>query len=140
MNPIINISFNKHPMSWELIHWRLLYPYESVMKAIFRHQTLDVIPKFPNKIHKSPCTICCTAKMNTINKNTAVDTSNLQPGYFFHIYFAFYNVTPIRGFTSMLTVVYTKTIMLWVSPNAFKRVPVRIIRFILTTLMNEQKP
>ena len=32
MNPIINIPFNKHPMSWELIHRRLLHCSESVMK------------------------------------------------------------------------------------------------------------
>ena len=78
--------------------------------------------------------------MSTINKGKTVETSKLQPGELVLTEFAFYNVTSIRGFTSMLTVVCAKTIMLWVSPNAFKRVPVRIIQFILTTLMNEQKP
>ena len=32
MTPIINIYFNKHPMSWELIHCRILHPSGSVMK------------------------------------------------------------------------------------------------------------
>ena len=52
--------------------------------------------------------------------------------------FELYNVTFIRGFTSMSTVVCVKTRMLWVSPPAPKRAPVRIIRFILAKLLNEQ--
>ena len=52
-NPIINRSFNKHPMSWELIHRRLLHPCESVMKAMCRNQTIDGLPKiFPRKYTK----------------------------------------------------------------------------------------
>ena len=71
MNPIINISFNKHGMSWEIIHLRNLHPSESVMKAMCRHKTLDGLPKpFPKKIHKAPCTICYTAKSTTIKKGT----------------------------------------------------------------------
>ena len=38
----------------------------------------------------------------------------------------------------MLTVVCEKTRMLWVFPSASKREPVRILRFVLTTLMNEK--
>ena len=45
MTPIINISFNKHPMSWELINICLLHPSDSVMKAMFCHQTLTGLPK-----------------------------------------------------------------------------------------------
>ena len=58
MNPTINSSFNKHPMPLETINFRLLHPYDSVMKAMFRHQTLDGLPKHCyKKIHKSPCII-----------------------------------------------------------------------------------
>ena len=32
MTPIINSYLKKHPMSWELIHFRLLHPYVSVIK------------------------------------------------------------------------------------------------------------
>ena len=78
--------------------------------------------------------------MSTINKGKTVETSKLQPGELVLTEFAFYNVTSIRGFTSMLTVVYAKTRMLWVFPTASKRVHVRIICFILATLMNEQHP
>ena len=34
MIPIIGSYFNKHSMSWELIHFCLLHPYDSVMKAM----------------------------------------------------------------------------------------------------------
>ena len=74
--------------------------------------------------------------MTTINKITTVETSNLQPGKRFHMEFAFYNITSIRGFTSMLTVVCAQTRMLWVLPTASKIAPVCIICFIPKTLIN----
>ena len=81
MNPIINSSFNKHPMSWELIHIRLLHPSESFMKTMCCHQTLDGLPKkFPKKIHKVPYKIFYSEKMTTINKGKTVETINLRPG------------------------------------------------------------
>ena len=69
--------------------------------------------------------------MTTIPKGKIVDNSNFQPGEFIHMDFDFYNVTSIRGFTSILTVVCEKTIMLWLLPTALKRASVSIIRFIL---------
>ena len=78
--------------------------------------------------------------MTTFPKGTTVDTGNLQPGELIHMEFDFYNVTSIRGFTSMLTVVCANTRILWVLPTASKLAPVRIIRFILTTLLDEQHP
>ena len=54
------------------------------------------------------------------------------------MYFVFYKITYIRGFTFMLTVVFEKTRMIWIFPTASKRYPVHIIHFILTMLNNEQ--
>ena len=69
MTPIINSSFNKHPISWELIRRRLLHPSDIVMKLMYRHQTLDGLPKQrPNKLNKASCTICCILKMTTLPK------------------------------------------------------------------------
>ena len=45
MNPIINSSFKKHPMSWELIHRHILLSSDSVVKEICCHQTLYGLPK-----------------------------------------------------------------------------------------------
>ena len=127
-------------MSWELIHRLLLHPYESVMKLMCHNQTLYVLPKHcTNKIQKS-CTIYYTAKMTTISKVTTVDTSNIQPGELVHMDFSSYNVTSICGFTSIIAVFCAKTRMIWIFQTAPKRAPVRIICFILTTLMNEHHP
>ena len=126
-------------MSWELIHFRLLHPSESFMKAMGHHQTLNGLPKpRPKKLNRAPCTIRYTAKMTTFPKITTVDNSNIQLGELIHIYFALYNVTSICEFTSMLTVISTKTIMIWSLSTEYKQSHVRIIHFILTTLNNEQ--
>ena len=45
MNKIINSSFNKHPMSWDLIHFRLFNPSDSAIKAMCRHETQDGLKK-----------------------------------------------------------------------------------------------
>ena len=79
-------------------------------------------------------------KITTINKGQKVDKSNIQPGELIHMYFEFYNVTSICGFTFIITVVHAKTRIIWVLPTVSKRDPVRIIRFILTTLLNKQHP
>ena len=54
------------------------------------------------------------------------------------MYFSFWNVTSIHGFTSVLTVVCVKTRMIWLSLNASKQSHVCINIFILTTSNNEQ--
>ena len=90
MTPIINIYFNKNPMSWEIIHCRLLNPSEILMKAMCRHQTLNGLPKnCPKKLNKAPCKICYTSKMKNLTKGTTVDTRNLQPGELIHMEFYF---------------------------------------------------
>ena len=60
--------------------------------------------------------------MKTSPKAKPVDTTNLQPGELIHLYLAFYNLTSISGFNSILTVVYAKTVMLWLFPTASKDV------------------
>ena len=124
-------------MPGEIIHHRLLHPSVSVMKLIFHHQTLNGLPEHcPNKLKKSPRTICYTTKNSYLPKVKTVDTSNLLPGELIHMDVDLYNITSIRGFTSMVTVVFANTIMLCLLPTVSKRAPVRIIRFILTTLNN----
>ena len=78
--------------------------------------------------------------MTTFPKVTTVDTTNLQPGDLSHMEFAFCNVTSVRGFTSILTGVFSNNIMIWLFHTASKLSPVRIILFILTTLNNKQHP
>ena len=139
MNPIINRSFNKHPMSWDIIRWCLFHYSNSTVKVICCHKTIDDLPKHcPKKIHTATFKICYTAKMTTINKVTTVDTSKLQPVELVNMDVFFYNVTFIRGFTSMLTIVCEKTIIIWLFSTASKRKSLRIILCNMTTLMNKQ--
>ena len=93
---------------------------------------------FPKKINQESCKIWYTKKMTTFPECNTVDTTNLQPGEPIHMQFAFFNVTSIIGFTSILTVVCANNIILWVFPTVKKISPVQIILFILTTLNNEK--
>ena len=64
MTRIVNMYFNKYPMAWELMHCRLLNPSDSVMKSMYRQQTVTVLLKHcPKKLNQAPCTICYTAKI-----------------------------------------------------------------------------
>ena len=79
MNPIINSYSNKHPMKWEIIHRRLLHPYDSFMTEMCHHQTLTVIPKhLPKKLNTAQCKIFYIDKMTTFPKGETVEklTSN----------------------------------------------------------------
>ena len=78
--------------------------------------------------------------MKIIPKGTTFDKNILQPGELINMEFNFYNVNSIHGFTSMLTVVCSNTIILWVLPTASKRSPYRTTHFILTTLKDENHP
>ena len=52
MNAIINSYFNKHTMSWELIHIHIVNPHDSFMKSMCRQETLTGLPKnLPRKIN-----------------------------------------------------------------------------------------
>ena len=106
---------------------------------MFRHHTFDVIPKhFLKKTTTTPCNICYTERMNIFPKGATGYITNLQLGYILYLDFELYNVTSIRKFTSMLNIVCTRTKMIWIFPITYKQAPVRIIRFILTTLNNEK--
>ena len=59
--------------------------------------------------------------MTTTPNGTTVGTTNIQPGELIHMDFAFYNVIFIRGFTFILTVVFAKTKIICVFPNASKQ-------------------
>ena len=139
MDQIIYGSFKKNPMSWELIHRRLLNPYESVIKAMFRHQTLiGLIKHCPNNINEAPCTVYFIFKKEIFPIGATVDTTNLRSGELLHMDFVLYNVNSIHDLTSMLTMVCSKTIMLWIFSTTSKLSPVRF--FILPNNIEERKP
>ena len=64
--------------------------------------------------------------MKMLSKSKTVVTTNLQLGELIHMVFEYYNVTSIRGFTSIITVVFPKTIIILVFTTASKRSSVRL--------------
>ena len=98
--------------------------------------SLDYQKNCPNKLNQAPCKICYTENMKTSLKEKTVEKTKLQPGELIHMQFAFYNVTYIRGSISVITIVYSKNILLWVFPIESKPFPVCIMRFIQTTFNN----
>ena len=117
----------------------LLHPSVSGMKKMCHHQTITGLPKqFPNNINQASSTICYTKNITASPKGTTVDTTTLQPRENIQIELAFYNVTSVQVFTSMLTVVCAKTRMILVFPTAYKRTPVCISSFIPKTSNIEQ--
>ena len=61
-------------------------------------------------------------------KCATAGTNNLQPVELLHLDFTFYNVTTIRGFTSMITDVREIKTMLWIFPTTSKQAPVIVIQ------------
>ena len=59
-------------------------------------------------------------KMIILPKGEIVDTAKLAPGDTLPMEFALYNVTYIRFFIYIFTVVCAKTIILWIFPTASK--------------------
>ena len=78
--------------------------------------------------------------MATFPKVSTVETSKLQSRELVHVEFSFYNVSSVRGFSSMTTFVYERTRMIRELRTGSKQSPVRIILFILKTFKNEQCP
>ena len=141
MTPIINIFSIKIPFHGNLFIADYFIPLKVLWNKTCRHKTINGLQKrSPKKTNQEPCTICYTENMTTFHKGKTVYKTNLQPGELIHMEFALYNTTPIRGFTSMLTVVCEKTRIIWVFTTEYKIPPVQIIHLILTTLKNKQQP
>ena len=67
------------------------------------------------------------------------DYSSNPPGSFLFIDFSFYNVVSIRGFTSVLDVIYTSTRYSFTFPIRSKRPPIKILRWLFSILQKEGK-
>ena len=120
----MNISFDKNPMSWKLIHWRILHPSDIGMKLILLHQNINGLPKnCPNKINKASCKTCYTEKITTFPKGKTFNITNLCQGELIQIISAFYNMTSIWIFTSMFTVLCARTRMLSIFTTAKQKKP-----------------
>ena len=54
---------------------------------------------------EEPCPICLLAKATKITRSTTMDVSKISPGFMLQIYFSFFNVESIHGFTSIFVAI-----------------------------------
>ena len=85
-----------HPMSWEPSYHHIIHPSDIFIDTMFRNQALTGLTKHRHKkINQVPHTINYTENITAFYKGRNIDTTNLQPGEFIHMYFSLYNMTCI---------------------------------------------
>ena len=102
-----------------------------------RNQTLLGLPKRPFPSRSCPCPICITTKFTNTPKVKQTLCPSTVKGELLHIDFSFWNVTSVRGFSSLLSIIDGSTRMLWNFPTASKRVPLTILEFFFGALKKE---
>ena len=65
---------------------------------------MKVIPNNLPDLEES-CPIFLQTKATKITRGPTIDISNFAPGFMIQIYFSFFNVVSIRGFTSNLVAI-----------------------------------
>ncbi len=100
-------------ISEKLIHRRLMHISPITINDMCKKKLLKDLPSTYNT-KQDDCIICIEAKMRSENKGKTVDTEKLKIAELLHIDFKFFNITSLRGFTSILTIIDAKTRKLWV--------------------------
>ena len=85
---------------------------------------------------EEPWPICLLTKRTKIPIVPTTDVSKFAHRFMFQMYFAFFNVEIIRGFTSTFVAIYSATSLPFGFPSRRKRPPLEILKFILTLLIN----
>ena len=88
---------------------------------------------------EDPCPICLLNKAAKIPRGPTTDVSNFSPGFMLQIYFSFFNVEIIRGFTSNFVAICFANSHPFGFPSRSKRPPLGTLQFLLTTLRNHDK-
>ncbi len=134
--PTVNRS-STYNLSRELIHQRLGHSSHRKLDLMCQNGSLQGLPKRPFPQANKVCPICVKAKFSHPPKGHTVDTTHLRRGELLHIDFAFWDITSLRGFTSMLSIIDAKTRMLWLFCTASKGSPIHIIEYLLDMLHKE---
>ena len=108
------------------------------MKSMGHHQTLTGSPNKTQIKQFHTMHFLLYIKNDNFPKGATVDTTDLQLVDLLNLYFSFFSVTYIRGFSVMFTVVRTKTKIICIFHTASKRS--LFICIILTIFNNEQHP
>ncbi len=135
--PIANSATSELPLTRLLVHQRLGHGCDTVLDTMCRNQTLLGLPKRPFPSRSCPCPICITTKFTNTPKVKQTLCPSTVKGELLHIDFSFWNVTSVRGFSSLLSIIDGSTRMLWNFPTASKRVPLTILEFFFGALTKE---
>lgn len=133
-------SFIKTPIIDRiLLHRRMMHLSDNKMELMCKDQTLLNLPNKlkPKNKNECPCIICIKAKFNHPPRGITQSTDSILPGALLHMYFKFYNVVSIRGFTSVFTIIDAKTRKLWCFPGPDKRPPIYKLEFFFKTLKSQ---
>ena len=88
---------------------------------------------------EEPCPICLLTKATNIPRGPTTDVSKFSPGFMLQMDFAFFNVQSICVFTSTFVAVCFATSYPFGFPSIIKRPPLDILKFLVTTLINQDK-
>ena len=88
---------------------------------------------------EEPCPIYIFTKATKISRGPTTDVSKFAPGFMLQMDFAFFNVESIRGFTSTLVAICSATSYPFGFSSRSKRPPLDILKFLVTTLINQDK-
>ena len=121
--PSVSSATTETRINRNILHQRFCHGCDEVLDIMCRKQSVLGLPKraFPNRT--CPCIICTTAKMTSPPKAKVSSYRLTKRGQLLQIDFSFWNVTSLRGFSSLLSVIDGKDRMLWVFPTASKRPP-----------------
>ena len=78
-------------------------------------------------------------KATKIPRGPTDDVSKFAPGFMLHINFSFFNVKSIRELTSTFVAICSATSHPFVFPSIRKHPPLEILKFLVTTLRNQDK-
>ncbi len=119
----------------------------------FDHRSLTMIHKMqqnnlmlgmPHKIHPFhdtyKCPICLLTNATKVPRNLYRHKEHYQPGEYFCLDYSFWNVTSIRGFTSILSAICAKTRYSFAFPTRNKRPPLATIKWFINTLRRQGYP
>ena len=103
-----------------------------------RKGLMDGLPENIPELEE-PCPICLLTKATKISRGPTTDVSKFAPGFMLQMDFAFFNVESIRGFTSTFVAICSATSYPFGFPSRSKRPPLDILKFLVTTLRNQDK-
>ena len=121
---------------WILLHLGTMHTSASTLEPLIKSDLLKDLPPSLKEISNFDCTcwVCNLRKATKLPRGKIVDCSTLAPFQRLHVYFSFFSVVSIRGFTSALDVTCASTSYPFGFPTESKSPPIEILRWLIGTL------